>query len=156
MVLRCSLRPSFFHFLWYLLRAFVLFLIKVSSSVHQGTDLLVIVFFVVRCLKDLSQAAFSTSWNSSINFSMSVPSLALLLSVTSRSTDPPSVFVVLSLSSEQVSLEFNYVFTFHYIPESLAVLFTNAPWALPCCEFNDTVTRTAFLVTDFPVFHSSE
>jgi len=105
MVLRCSLKPSWFLGLWYLLlRAYVFFLITVSSSVHQGTDLLVIVFFLVRCfLNDMEQFAFRTSWKFSINFSMSVSSLALLLRVTSRSTDSSSVFVGLSLSSSNLS-----------------------------------------------------
>jgi hypothetical protein len=94
---------------------------------------LVIVFFVVRCfLTDLSQAAFRTSWNSSINFWMSVSSLALLLSVPSRSTDPPYVFVVLSLSSCNLSrfpwnLSMSFPFTIYLTPCLSCLLLPHEP-----------------------------
>ena len=75
-VLRFCLRASLFLVLWYLrLSAFNFFLIIVSSSVHQVTNLFDTVFFEARCVpNDLLHADFKTSWNSSIKFSMSVSS----------------------------------------------------------------------------------
>jgi len=100
-VLHCCLRSSLFLVLWYLhLSAFNLFLIIVSSSVHQGTDLFDSVFFEAKfVLNDLLHANFKTSWNSSINFSMSVSSDTRVHSGLSKSSVPPSSFILQSFVS---------------------------------------------------------
>jgi len=161
MVLCSSLNPSWFLVLWYfLLIAFVLFLITVSSSVNQGTELFVIDFFVVRsCLNCLTCRRLALARPEILQFIFR--SVFLLWPFTQwyfQIIRPPSVLVVLSLSCSNLSrFPWNLtVFTFNNILDSLAFLFIPALWALSYCEFNDTVTRTAFFVTDFPLFHGSE
>ena len=73
MFLRCSRNSSLFFVLWYrLLRALSLFLLIVNSSVHHGTALCFIVFFVEsRILNDLLHDSVITSCSFSTALSMS-------------------------------------------------------------------------------------
>jgi len=58
------------------LRALILFLVRVNSSVHHGTDLYLVVFFVThRVLKDLLHDDIKASWNRLMALSMSFDSL---------------------------------------------------------------------------------
>jgi len=70
--LRLSLRSSLFVDLWYLLlRALILFLLRVNSSVHHVTDLYLVGFFVAhRVVKDLLHDDIRASWNRSISLSV--------------------------------------------------------------------------------------